>query len=190
MPSVLLTAYGPYDTWAVNVSQCVLDRVVDDTPPNVQLTTNVYPVDLERLPPLLRHDLSTNVDYAIHLGQAPGYEKIALEAVGINAALCRGQACYDAKTLVPGGAAAYPTDLPLLDWAVALRRKGMDAIVSYHAGTYLCNAALYWSQHICRTHGYKTRCMFIHLPCNSERAQEHDIAVGTAAVKSILLMLH
>ena len=59
---------------------------------------------------------------------------------------------------------AYRSSLPLADWAVKLRRAGVPAQVSYHAGTYLCNATLYWSHWLAERMALKTQSAFIHVP--------------------------
>ena len=62
-----------------------------------------------------------------------------------------------------------------------------------HAGTYLCNAALYLSLHTARTRGLKTRATFIHLPLAPQQAlgQRSDVATlpsehAAAAIRLIL----
>jgi pyroglutamyl-peptidase len=54
--------------------------------------------------------------------------------------------------------------LPLGDWAEKLRQRGIPAQVSYHAGTYLCNAMLYWTHYFAERDGLRTRAAFIHVP--------------------------
>ena len=45
-----------------------------------------------------------------------------------------------------------------------LRECGIPAHVSYHAGTYLCNATLYLSHFLVGHFECATRSAFIHLP--------------------------
>jgi pyroglutamyl-peptidase len=59
---------------------------------------------------------------------------------------------------------AYRSALPLADWAVKLRRAGVPAQVSYHAGNYLCNATLYWSHYLAERLALATQTAFIHVP--------------------------
>jgi pyroglutamyl-peptidase len=68
------------------------------------------------------------------------------------------------QPLVPGGPAAYRSSLPLAEWAGQIRQLGIPCQVSYHAGTYLCNALLYLTHHIAQQQSLKTRAAFIHLP--------------------------
>ena len=53
---------------------------------------------------------------------------------------------------------------PYALWAETLREAKIPARVSYHAGTYLCNATLYWSHYLAEKLGLTTRTTFVHLP--------------------------
>jgi pyroglutamyl-peptidase len=54
--------------------------------------------------------------------------------------------------------------LPLVDWSAKLRLRGIPAQVSYHAGTYLCNALLYWTHYFAERDGLPTQATFLHVP--------------------------
>ena len=164
MPHVLLTAYGPYDDWETNVSWLVLQEVTRDLPPEIELTTRLYPVDFAEMAARLEQDLTPDIDIAIHLGQAPGNSRIDLEAVGINCALERRQRAEEACPLVPDGPAAYLSELPLGQWAQQMRSEGIPAEVSHHAGTYLCNAIHYLTHHHSAERGLGIQAAFLHLP--------------------------
>jgi pyroglutamyl-peptidase len=105
-----------------------------------------------------------NYDYALHLGQAPGNACVQLEAVAINVGGNSNKLPEEYEPLVHDGPVAYRSDLPLADWASRLRKDGIPSQVSYHAGTYLCNATLYLSQYLTEQKGLKTRSTFIHFP--------------------------
>lgn len=190
MPNVLVTAFEPYDRWRSNASWLALVALTHDLPPSPQLTTRRYPVDFALLPERLRQDLEGNYDYVLHLGQAPGSARIRLEAVGLNIA-CTGE---DAdRPLVPDGPLAYRSRLPLGDWAVKLRAAGVPAEVSYHAGTYLCNAALYLTHYFSERMGLRTQAAFIHVPLDPSQVIDEPgematlpAALSAAAIRRIL----
>ncbi len=91
------------------------------------------------------------------------------------------------------GPVAYRSALPLGQWATQLREAGIPAEVSYHAGTYLCNATLYWS-HLCAERmGLRTRSAFVHLPLDlsqtvglTRATPALPTALSAAAVRRIL----
>ena len=83
----------------------------------------------------------------------------------------------DFRPLISDGPAAYRTQLPLAAWATKIRAAGIPVQVSYHAGTYLCNAILYLAQHLAVVQKLKTQSAFIHLPLSPSQVltERHDI---------------
>jgi pyroglutamyl-peptidase len=164
MPSVLVTAFEPYDRWQANSSWLALVELTREMPSEPRLVTRRYPVDFLQARQRLEKDLEADFDFVLHLGQAPGSSRMRLEAIGLNL----GSALQDdpdrPNTLVPDGPLAYRSPLPLSIWAGQLREMGIPARVSFHAGTYLCNALLYYSLHLARQRGLRTQSAFIHLP--------------------------
>jgi pyroglutamyl-peptidase len=164
MPRVLLTAFEPYDRWKANASWLALVHLTQNLPDQPEITTRLYPVDFSEMKTRLENDLSEKFDYALHLGQAPGSSRIQLETIGLNVGGSSSQSPDQYRPLVDDGPVAYRTALPMADWAVKLRRAGIPAQVSYHAGTYLCNATLYWSHYLIQRMSLPTQAAFIHMP--------------------------
>jgi pyroglutamyl-peptidase len=117
----------------------------------------------------LEDDLAANYDYVLHLGQAPGISRIHLEAIGVNIGGHSSQPPDEFQPLVVGGPTAYQSTLPLAHWSSQIRALGIPCQVSYHAGTYLCNALLYLTHHFAIERRLRTRCTFIHLPLAPEQ---------------------
>jgi pyroglutamyl-peptidase len=164
MPSVLLTAFEPYDRWPENASWLALVELTRELPPNQNIVTRRYPVDFEAARRRLEDDLAANFDYVLHLGQAPGISRIHLESIGVNIGGHSSNPPDEFQPLVVGGPPAYQSVLPLAHWSSQIRALGIPCQVSYHAGTYLCNALLYLTHHIANERRLRTRCTFIHLP--------------------------
>jgi pyroglutamyl-peptidase len=164
MPSILITAFEPYDRWPENSSWLALVELTRELPPGLKVVTRRYPVDFELARSRLFDDLAADYDFALHLGQAPGIGRIHLEMIGVNVGGHSSLLADQFQPLVPEGPAAYHSTLPLADWAGQIRQLGIPCQVSYHAGTYLCNALLYLTHHIAREQRLKTRAAFIHLP--------------------------
>jgi pyroglutamyl-peptidase len=95
--------------------------------------------------------------------------------------------------LADDGPMAYRSPLALADWAIKLREAGIPAQVSYHAGTYLCNATLYWTCYLTERLSIKTQAAFIHLPLDVSQVinEPHGMpALPTAiAVHALRLIL-
>jgi pyroglutamyl-peptidase len=190
---ILLTAFEPYDQWSSNSSwETIVELLrVRGTIPNV--ITRRYPVSLTRFQERLEVDLSRGFDSIIHLGQAPGISQIHLEAIAINVAGVTEAEGADFGDLVVGGPVGYRSKFPLGAWASYLRQSGIPARVSYHAGTYLCNAALYLSHHWLETHGKTGRVAFIHLPLSDQQVRESGRSLASmpldTMVKAVGLLL-
>ncbi|HEY2827819.1 MAG TPA: pyroglutamyl-peptidase I [Pirellulales bacterium] len=182
MPRVLLTAFEPYDRWKANASWLALVHLTQNLPELPQITTRLYPVDFAVMQEQLAADLSGNYDYALHLGQAPGSSRIQLEAIGLNIGGSSSQSPDQYRPLTDLGPVAYRTALPVADWAVKLRRAGVPAQVSFHAGTYLCNATLYWSHFLAEQMALKTQIVFIHVPLDISQVVNEPH--GTASLPS------
>ncbi len=192
MIRVLLTAFEPWGEWKENSSRLCL-RALEATPPGerpVELTTSIYPVDSRKLKPLLRRDLRRMPDFAIHLGQDAKATGLELETVGLN--LLK-EGTPTARPVLRGGPLALRSPLPADRWVQVLRRAGIPAKVSYHAGTYLCNAALYLSLHTCERLALPTRSLFIHLPLESSQVAADGsghpslpVAATSRAIRKIL----
>ncbi|MEX2027352.1 MAG: pyroglutamyl-peptidase I, partial [Pirellulaceae bacterium] len=152
-----------------------------------------YPVDFAAAQAKLQEDLSANYDYALLLGQAPGIGRVHLEAVGINVGGHSSQSPDEFQPLIEGGAVAYRSGLPLEQWAAAVRQAGIPCQVSYHAGTYLCNAVLYLAHFYAEQQRLRTRTTFIHLPlCPSQvLGQRQDLPSMTCqdAAQAIRIIL-
>ena len=144
------------------------------------ITTRLYPVDFAAVKEKLASDLKSNYDYALHLGQAPGSTRIQLETIAINVGGSSAQSPDQFRPLVEGGPIAYRSPLPLGDWSVRLREARVPAEVSYHAGTYLCNATLYFSCYLAERMGLETKAAFVHLPLDLSQVAEQ--AQGLASL--------
>jgi pyroglutamyl-peptidase len=164
---VLITAFEPYDRWPENSSWLALVDLTRWYDGDAEITTRRYPVDLTRMSDNLRKDMQANYDFAIHLGQSPGSTLIKLEAVGLNVR-------SDGSPLISDAPEAYRSRLSLDRCYQTLIDAGIPAEVSHHAGTYLCNAALYLSQHYAKSFGLKTRSLFVHVPLSpAQVARDH-----------------
>lgn len=161
---ILITAFAPFGIWHTNSSHLCLERLVPLLAATCDVTTRIYPVEFDVARPLLEADLQQDFDLTIHLGQAQTTARIRLEAVGLNVGAVPGQREGETFALLPQGPAAYQSPLPLAAWSERLRAEGFPAYVSYHAGTYLCNATLYWAHHIIETQQLKTQTCFVHVP--------------------------
>ena len=193
IPRVLLTSFEPYEPWQANASWLTIVELTKEGFGQPEVTTRLYPVDFAAMQEKLSADLATGYDYALHLGQAPGAEQIRLEAIGLNIGGSSKHQPEEYQPLVADGPVAYRSALPLAQWSIKLQENGIPAQISYHAGTFLCNAILFLSHYLSQQHGYSTKAAFIHVPLDGSQAvgNQSDIAslptsVSAAAVRMIL----
>lgn len=193
MASVLITAFEPYDRWKANSSWLTLVELTRELPREPKLTTRLYPVDFTAARDRLERDLAGGYDFVLHLGQAPGSSWIRLEAIGLNVGGRSHLPPDDFRPLITDGPVAYRSALPLASWAQKLRGAGIPAQVSYHAGTYLCNALLYLTHYLADRRKLATRAAFVHLPLApaqvlTERDEIPSLATtaGAAGLRLIL----
>lgn len=133
------------------------------------VTTRRYPVDLTSLQARLDQDLEKGYDAILHLGQAPGISRVQLEAIALNVAGMTDAIGDFFGPLIADAPLAYRTSLPLGQWNQELRANGIPSSVSYHAGTYLCNAIMYLSHYWHDVRKRKCRIGFVHLPLTPEQ---------------------
>jgi pyroglutamyl-peptidase len=200
MSRVLLTAFQPYERWAANASWLAIVELTRDLPARPVVTTRLYPVDYRALFDRIRGDIAESYDYVIHTGQAPGRARIELETVAINLASFassdgegEGEGC---RPLIEDGPVAYASSMPADALCQRIRSAGIPAGVSRHGGTYLCNAALYYTLHQIATQQLPAQAIFIHLPLDTSQAAQSPTpipclpaAVSAEALRNVLASL-
>ena len=193
MTSVLLTAFKSYGPWSSNSSWLAMVELTKLISENLEVKTRLYSVDFKSLRKQLELDLEQNFDVALHLGQSPAASSLQLESIGLNVAGESGQLSENFTSLDADGPVAYRSSLPLDQWAIQLRQAGIPARLSYHAGTYLCNATLYWSQRIGEVRELETQSAFVHLPLAPSQVLSLDKDYATmsseVAAQGIRLLL-
>ncbi len=167
---VLLTAFEPYDAWERNSSWDTLVAFLVERGASPHIVTRRYPVDLAKLQNRLELDLSQGVDAVLHLGQAPGISHVQLESIGINVAGIGKSSHGEYGSILDDAPVAYRTRFPVGSWVNELQASGIPAKVSYHAGTYLCNAAMFLSHHWFARRQEKPMVGFVHLPLTPAQA--------------------
>jgi pyroglutamyl-peptidase len=167
---ILVTAFEPYDQWNTNSSWDALTELLSSrgVPPGV--TTRRYPVDLDKLNERLEQDLERRFDAILHLGQAPGACAVHLETIAVNVAGVTYGSHSPFGPILSDAPVAYRTRSPIHRMCLDLREAGIPASISYHAGTYLCNAAMFLSHHWHAVRNLDCQIGFAHLPLTLEQS--------------------
>jgi pyroglutamyl-peptidase len=75
--------------------------------------------------------------------------------------------------------------MPLDRWHQLLLRQSIPAQISYHAGTYLCNAIMYLTHHWLAERGQNIPVGFIHLPLATSQVVDHLQAWASLPVTTL-----
>lgn len=193
MPQVLITAFGPYAEYPDNASWLALMELTRDYPELAGVTTRRLPVDFAETRERIEQELQTEYDVILHLGQAVGSNAIELEQIALNIGCDGSDPTAESFELVADGPVAYRSSLALGDWSEKIRDAGIPCKVSHHAGTYLCNAVLYWTSHMIATSGWNSQVGFIHLPLspqqNGATRSKHPMMPTSMAAKALQIIL-
>jgi pyroglutamyl-peptidase len=171
--TLLLTGFEPFGDRAVNSSQQVVERLAVSRP---DLVTAVLPTEYaesaRRLAALIAQH---QPDAVICLGVAQPRPAINLERVALNvddapvADNSGDLAC--GRMIAADGPVAYWSTLPLDAMLAALRARDIPAVISNHAGVYVCNHVFYSLRHLMEQGKRAVPCGFIHLPALRESAE-------------------
>lgn len=197
---ILLTAFEPFGGEAINPALEAVNLVADKigeadivklTVPTVfQKSAAVIAAAIDRERP----------DAVLCLGQAGGRCELTPERVAINIDDAKipdneGNQPIDCP-IIPDGAPAYFSTLPIKSMVQAIRDAGIPASISNSAGTFVCNHLMYNLLHKLANEYSDVRGGFMHVPyatcqvVNRPAAPSmsiSDIAVGIEAAIKVMV---
>lgn len=173
--TILLTGFTPFGKVAVNPSQLIIDQIALKGDPVV--IPAVLPVEYAAAGRYIMELIQANRPQAVLcLGVAASRQAINLERVALNlndAALPDNTGDLAAGRLIAAdGPLAYWSTLPLDTMLAALAARGIPAVISNHAGAYVCNHVFYMARHTLDRMGSRAACGFVHLPAVRETDSE------------------
>lgn len=173
MKKILITAFEPFGGRKENPTLAVLARL--KAPAGMRLFRARLPVSGRAVGNKISSLISRiKPDLAISLGLAAGETSIRVERFGLNIADygIKDNAGWqpEGKKIDEKGPAAYLVSADPLRTVAAIRRAGVPAYASNHAGAYVCNTLIYSAMRAIDKAGLKTRYAFIHMPVSTEMA--------------------
>jgi len=165
---ILVTGFDPFGGEPVNPALEAIRRL--------PATLGAHTIERRPLPTLFHRSLEVlgdavrtiRPDILLCIGQAGGRSALSIERVAINVDDARiadnGGAAPIDQPIVPGGPAAYFTNLPLKAMVQGLSEAGIPAKLSNTAGTFVCNHVFYGAMHLVATEFPALRAGFIHIP--------------------------
>lgn len=168
MKKLLITGFEPFNGDTMNASWEVVSRL-PHVIGGIELCKRQIPVEYDRVGEILRQMIAElQPDGVICVGQAANRSSVTPEKVAINwkAASIADNAgvLYSGEAICPDGADGYFSTLPVEKMVDAMRNAGVPSQVSYTAGTYVCNCALYELLHYLKMELPHIGACFIHVP--------------------------
>jgi pyroglutamyl-peptidase len=205
---ILVTGFNSFAGVRVNPSEQVVRAIAERRRPGArtqagtaEIVAEVLPTEYAAATRKLRNLIRTHhPDAVVCLGVAPRRVAISLERIALNldddATADNAGVIRRGRQIVRGGPDVYWSTLPLAALARALQRRGIKAIISNHAGAFLCNHAFYIARH--EREQYETArarrgipCGFIHLPGlrGGKSARERSLNRMIRAVECCLAVI-
>lgn len=186
--SILLTGFEPFDGASVNPSWEAVQRV-----PDVICGQDVHRLRLpvvysQAAEAMLAEIRRLRPEIVLCCGVAGGRKAVTPELVALNyryAAIAdnAGQ-LYSGEPILPGGAAALMTRLPVHAIITAIRERDIPAALSLSAGAYVCNDLYY---HLLLHEGeLGCRGLFVHVPDVAAVDSDHAAAALAACIETAL----
>lgn len=171
---VLLTGYGAFDVHKDNPSQHLAKAIEKKSSNDLEIVTKILPVVFSEIPDVLADLDLASYDIVLFTGLAGSREKITPEKVALNWIYSpersdnSGVKIEEGRPLVPELPLAQMATFPVEELTKFLNEEGMEASLSFSAGTYVCNATFFYG--LCYCLG-QNKCAFLHIPkdCDVER---------------------
>lgn len=165
---ILVTGFTPFGGQAVNPAYeavAQLPSTIGEITVKVIEIPTVFRTGASKLEEAM-HDYQP--DIVLCVGQAGGRAAITLEFVAINyqdAAIPDNEGNKPLSQCIhPDGDTAYFSNLPVKAMVESMREEGIPAVISYSAGTYVCNDVFYHLMYLIHHNYPHVRGGFVHVP--------------------------
>lgn len=170
MTTVLLTGFEPFGNSSLNPSGEIVKAIKADN-----IVSAILPVVFGESALLLKGLIDQHKpDVVLCLGQAEGRHAMTPERIAINIDDARmadnSGALVSERAVIEGGPDAYFSTLPVKEMVNAMKAAGVPAVISYSAGTFVCNHIFYALQHHLKGSGVKSG--FTHVPLMDQQRIE------------------
>lgn len=193
---VLLTAFDPFDGTGENASQeacrLFLRQWAEEWDLEYRLLPTHYGADTSVVQAALAEG---TYDVLLHTGQYTGAGEVRVERLAVNVRFLRDSGVHGAPhaPIDPDGPTALFSTLPVDEVAAAIETAGVPAVVTNHAGIYLCNHVLYQSLRAAEKLESRPRVGFLHVPCLPAQAgagrPSLDAELSARAIRAALAHL-
>ena len=166
--TILVTGFEPFSGETVNPAWEAVSALPDRIGGADILKLRLPVAFAGCLPPVAAAIRDRRPDAVLSVGQAGGRSGLTPEWVAINldeARLPDNDGAQPRDQLIRAdGPAAYFSTLPVRQMADRIRESGIPAVISYSAGTYVCNHLMYGVLDLCAREFPGIRAGFMHVP--------------------------
>ncbi len=176
---IVVTGFEPFGKYSENPSGEVAKALNSERIMNQEIRGIVLPVAYRRAKRIIEETLMKYRPLIfLGIGLAPGSPSIKLERIAINIMDFKkpdndGEKPVDIP-IYPDGPLAYMATIPIRRVCKVLRERGIPAVISYNAGTFLCNFVFYTTLYNVDKLQLKTKVGFVHIPCDVGQVAKGD----------------
>ena len=186
-PRILLTGFRRFANLEVNPTERLVELAAASAEafPGVEIHAAVLDVDYVRCEEQFRRAVEhVNPDAVLSFGVYLGADEIRLERIAVNLDDATipdtGGLLRDGQRIVEAGPVGYWSLLPIEEMYRALGAAGVPAVLSGHAGTYMCNHIFYYGRYWLEKRGLAVPAGFIHVPPFPEQLPEEAKQKGVS----------
>lgn len=192
--TIIVAGYSAWAKTQTNPAMLVMHGVEAREWPDHTLIALEVPVRTHGLQNLIETTLREHrPDIWLGIGVAAGAPTLRLEMVGTNwrdfDVPDAAGVCMSREPVIEGGPAAYNATIPNAQIVEAIRAAGIPAIISYSAGSHMCNQMLYTTRHLSKQHGLATLCGFLHVPLTPAHVADDEVTPEPLASMALDMMI-
>jgi pyroglutamyl-peptidase len=188
---VVVAAFEPFAGRRRNRARDAVRLLSGEVIAGAPVETAELPVAYAAIPDAVRTLLARNPALLLLVGESKDARTLLVERLAVNVAHARIRDNAGARPiddeLVPGAEAARRVTFDPRPPANAAIAAGCPCEVSSHAGTFCCNAALYFALGQAAEHPERPRVAFVHVPARFPWARDRRAARGLYAIAKHLV---
>ena len=190
---ILVTGFEPFDGRDINPSQAIVDALGrrPACERRTKIVTEVLPCEFraagDRIATLIR---ALRPDAVLSVGLAASASAIRLERHALNlndsARPDNGGDLATGRPIDARGPIGYWSTLPIEAMLRALKGRDIPAIISNHAGAYVCNHVFYTARREIERLGSGVPGGFVHVPLMAEQAESLPPGAATLPLATMV----
>ena len=163
---VILTGFEPFGNYEINPSQMVVEELNGSTVGNAKIISFILPVDFNKSAEIIKRAIEDyNPAVVICTGLDGSARKIEVEKIALNIRWASLDNKFGGWKKMENDAPFFLlSTLPVEEIVEAIDENGIEARISYFAGTYSCNYVFYSTLLYMEEDGKDIPVGFIHLP--------------------------